>query len=188
MTIYRALVDQIAAELTQALAAVSADQVELLVQSIGQAQRLYVAGAGRSGWIMRACAVRLTHLGLPTHVVGDATTPAIGGGDLLMIGSGSGETASLLSHATRARRYGARMALITAYPASSIGQQADVVVHIPAPTPKAAPTTGTAISLQPMANLFEQSLLIVLDVVTMRLAEEMGTDPQRMFARHANLE
>ncbi len=187
MTTCATLAAQIATELTQTLAAIQEDQVEALVWHIRNARRIFLAGAGRSGWIMRTFAVRLTHLDLKVHVVGDATTPAIGPGDLLVIGSGSGETASLVGHATAARRHGARVALLTTAPASSIGRQADVIVHIPASTPKAAQTTEPR-SIQPMANLFEQALLVVLDIVTMRLMEEMKADPAQMFARHANLE
>ncbi len=187
MTTFSALVAQVTSELKQALAAVQDDQVEGLVRRIQGARRIFVAGAGRSGWIMRTFAVRLTHLDLKVHVVGDATTPAIGQDDLLIVGSGSGETASLVGHVTAARRYGAKVALITTAPGSSIGRQADVIVHIPASTPKAAQTTEPR-SIQPMANLFEQALLIVLDIVTMRLMEEMKADPAQMFARHANLE
>lgn len=187
MTTYAALAAQIAAELAQTLTAIQEDSVEALVWHIRNARRVFLAGAGRSGWIMRTFAVRLTHLDVRVHVVGDATTPAIGPGDLLVIGSGSGETASLVGHATTAHRYGAKVALITAAPGSSIGRQADVVVHILAPTPKAAQMTESR-SIQPMANLFEQALLIVLDIITMRLMEEMSADPAQMFARHANLE
>jgi 6-phospho-3-hexuloisomerase len=193
MTAYATLAAQIAAELTQTLAAIREESVESLVRHIQEAPRIFLAGAGRAGWIMRTFAVRLTHLNLAVHVVGDATTPAIGPGDLLVIGSGSGETASLVGHATAARRYGAQIALITTAPTSSIGRQADIIVPIPAPTPKAILPPKTERdelprSIQPMANLFEQALLIVLDIVTMRLMEEMKADLAQMFARHANLE
>ncbi len=187
MTTYATLATQIAAELAQALTAIEEDSVEALIWHIRDARRIFLAGAGRSGWIMRTFAVRLTHLDLRVHVVGDATTPAIGPGDLLVIGSGSGETASLVGHATAACRHGAKVALITTAPGSSIGRQADVIVHISASTPKAAQTTEPR-SIQPMANLFEQALLILLDILTMRLMEEMKADPVQMFARHANLE
>ncbi|MCS7219751.1 MAG: 6-phospho-3-hexuloisomerase [Anaerolineae bacterium] len=193
MATYTTLAAQIAAELTQTLTAVREESVESLVRGLREASRIFLAGAGRAGWIMRTFAVRLTHLSLAVHVVGDATTPAIGPGDLLVIGSGSGETTSLVGHATAARRYGAKIALITTAPGSSVGRQADVIVHIPAPTPKAMlPYTVGPVepprSIQPMANLFEQALLIVLDIITMRLMEEMRADPAQMFARHANLE
>jgi 6-phospho-3-hexuloisomerase len=53
--------------------------------------------------MMRAFAMRLMHIGFQVHVAGDVTTPAIRGGNLLIIGSGSGETSGLVSMAAKAR-------------------------------------------------------------------------------------
>lgn len=114
-------------------------------------------------------------------------TPAIRADDLLVIGSGSGATATLVAIAGKAKTLGASVALITIFPDSQIGQLADAVVRIPASTPKAASDAQFA-SVQPMGSLFEQSLLIVLDIIVMRLIEKMGFDSSTMFERHANLE
>ncbi len=48
--------------------------------------------AERSGLMMRVFAMRLMHMGFESHVVGETLTPAVEKGDLLVIGSGSGET------------------------------------------------------------------------------------------------
>ena len=64
---------------------------------------------------------------------------------------------------------------------------AEAVVAIPAPSPKARAQHGVT-SVQPMGSLFEQSLLILLDVVVLRLMEQQKTDSAAMFERHANLE
>jgi 6-phospho-3-hexuloisomerase len=153
-------------------------------------QESAVAGAGRSGLMMRAFAMRLMHLGLDAHAVGDATTPSLRGGDLLVIGSGSGETASLQAQARKARQLGAEVALITIVPESTIGKLADPVIRLRAPSPKAARTSGepAASSIQPMGSLFEQGLLLLLDIVVMRMAAAEGIPQEQMFQRHANLE
>ena len=39
--------------------------------------RVFVAGAGRSGLVLRMAAMRLMHLGLTVHIAGDTTTPAV---------------------------------------------------------------------------------------------------------------
>ena len=39
-----------------------------------------------------------------------------------------------------------------------------------------------------MGSLFEQSLLLFLDSVILRLMELQGNDSDTMFTRHANLE
>ena len=104
-----------------------------------------------------------------------------------VIGSGSGETASLVAIAEKAKAIGVRIALVTIVPNSRIGRLADALVRIQAPTPKAQRRGRTA-SIQPMGTLFEQTMLILLDSVILRLTERMGVDADAMFARHANLE
>ena len=52
---------------------------------------------------MRGFAMRLMHLGLQVYVVDDVTTPAIKTEDLLIIGSASGNTKSLVQYAGQAK-------------------------------------------------------------------------------------
>jgi 6-phospho-3-hexuloisomerase len=179
---YPDLVNEICAELLTTLKSISEAELAGLRQD---ANRIFVAGKGRSGLFMRAFAMRLMHLGLTVYVVDDVTTPAIGAGDLLVIGSGSGSTASLAQYANRAKSLQARLALITAAESSPIGAQADYIMFIPAPSPKRE-RAGT--SIQPMANLFEQTLLLVLDVLIIQLMSDLNLTAEQMFARHANLE
>ncbi len=178
------------AELSDVLRDVDEASVRALEEQILRAARVYVAGAGRSGLMMRAFAMRLMHLGLRVHVVGDVTTPAIGPGDLLVIGSGSGETESLRAMAQKARKLGADLALVTIVCTSSIGDLAGTVVHLDAPSPKAAPALGTTTrtSIQVMGAVFEQALLVMLDTVVMRLARSRRMSPDQLFDIHANLE
>ena len=175
-------------ELTHCVEAVDSGQFDAVVAAIDAAPRVFVAGAGRSGLAMRACAMRLMHLGKTVHVVGDVTTPAIARDDLLLIGSGSGSTASLCAMADRAKGLGARVALLTILPDSVIGRSADVVLRIPAPSPKAAGATQTVDSLQPMGSLFEQSLLVVGDALILALMQKQDLNSETMFTQHANLE
>jgi 6-phospho-3-hexuloisomerase len=182
---YTELVNEIGSELLTTLKAVNETELTALRQAVLDANRVYVAGRGRSGLLMRAFAMRLMHLGLTAHVVEDVTTPAIGAGDLLVIGSGSGATESLVQYAARAKSLQTRLALITTAATSPIGSQADYLVLVPAPSPKRE-SRGT--SIQPMANLFEQSLLLVLDILTVQLMSDLNLTSEQMFTRHANLE
>jgi 6-phospho-3-hexuloisomerase len=174
-------------ELDRALKAISPQEAERLADLVLAANRIFVAGAGRSGLAMRAFAMRLMHMGFTAYVVGETVTPAVKADDLLVIGSGSGATATLVAIADKAKTLGASLALVTIFPGSRIGQLADAVVRIPASTPKADGDAQFA-SVQPMGSLFEQSLLIVLDIVVMRLMEKKAFDSNTMFERHANLE
>jgi 6-phospho-3-hexuloisomerase len=182
--------ETVVGELGDLLRAVDAGSLDALQARVAAAARVYVAGAGRSGLMVRAFAMRLMHLGLAVHVVGDVTTPAFQAGDLLVVGSGSGETGSLCAVARRAKALGGALAVITIVPGSTLGLLADVVVRLDAPSPKAAQRPGAPPhpSVQPMGSLFEQGLLLLLDTIVMRLAATRGAPDSELFARHANLE
>jgi 6-phospho-3-hexuloisomerase len=177
-------------ELRALMGGVDSRQVQDLVESLDTARSVFVAGAGRSGLAMRAFAMRLMHMGIAAHVVGEVTAPAFAAGDILVVGSGSGATPTLVAFSEKAKKLGGRLALVTTDPASPIGRAADVIVRIPAPTPKAAhggPAAAPS-SAQPMASLFEQGLWILLDSCIMLLMARKGLDTGQMFGRHANLE
>ncbi len=175
-------------ELRHALRSVDGDAVLRLRALLREANYTFVAGRGRSGLQMSGFAMRLMHMGLPVHVVGDVTTPGIAPGDLLVIGSGSGRTASLVTYATRARELGAQVALITTAAESPIGAQAACVVRLDASTPKLSETYDVNASILPMGSLFEQALGLLLDLIILGLMGDLGVDGAQMFARHANLE
>jgi 6-phospho-3-hexuloisomerase len=174
-------------ELEHTVSQIDAKKGEQLADAILSAKRIFVAGAGRSGFMIKAFAMRLMHMGFVSYVVGETVTPNIESGDILIIGSGSGETDSLVSMAQNSKKIGSALALVSIFPESAIGKLADVVITIPAPTPKVKTDTGFK-SIQPMGSLFEQSLLLTLDAVFLRLMEKQGKDSEAMFSRHANLE
>ncbi|MGA2762183.1 MAG: 6-phospho-3-hexuloisomerase [Spirochaetia bacterium] len=174
-------------EIRSVLALVSAEEMARLAAAIRAAHSVFVAGAGRSGLAMRGFAMRLMHMGIKSYVVGDVTTPALAEGDILVVGSGSGSTSSLVAVAEQAVRRGGAVALLTINPDSPLGKMAGTTVRIPAPSPKAS-AGGSVKSRQPMATLFEQSLGVLLDSCILLLMEETGISEQKMFERHANLE
>lgn len=177
-------------ELRRTLNQISCDEIDSLVREVTGARRVFVAGAGRSGLVMRSFAMRLAQLGLTVHVVGETTSPAVRSGDLLLIGSGSGVTDRLVHYAGKAAETGARVAAATADSASPAARLADVVVVIPAPTPKSSKEAigQEQRSGQPMGTLFEQSLGVLLDACVMLLMARLDETGRSMFARHANLE
>ena len=181
------LTDQITAEIQQALRQVSEQDVEAVRQALLKSARLFVAGRGRSGLQMKGAAMRLMHLGLQVYVTGDVTTPAITQGDMLLIGSGSGATPSLVQYAEKAKSVGAKITLITTNANSVIAKMADNIIALPAPTPKVQ-ENRTFTSIQPMGSLFEQCLGILLDSIILQLMEMIDKSSDEMFSLHANLE
>lgn len=174
-------------ELSHTLSSIDSEAAEKFVDLVLDAEEVFCAGAGRSGFQIKGFAMRLMHMGVSSYVVGETCTPNIKDNGLLVICSGSGETKSLVNHATKAKEMGANIALITINPESSIAKMADVVIEISAPSPKSA-KEGEIKSIQPMGSLFEQSEGIFMDIAIMMLMERQGLDSDTMFGRHANME
>lgn len=167
------------------LAGVDEGQYDALVKSILDARRVFVAGAGRSALMIKAFAMRLMHIGIPVYVVGETTTPAAGPGDLLIMGTGSGETATLKAIAAKGEKAGVKLLVITTNPASTLGAKADAVVHLPASVNH---LNRSGSSWQPGGNSFEQSLLLLGDAVACDVAAAAGKDLSGALTLHANLE
>ena len=163
-------------------------QLSEAADEIPKAGQIFPAGAGRSGLMIKAFTNRLMHLGLSVSNVGEITSPHTKAGDLLLIGSGSGETDSLISMARKAAAAHVRILLFTMDGASSIAKMADTVVVLPGVSPKTVHQGLPIASVQPMGSAYEQMNLIVYDAIIMELMDRMGENAEEMFARHADLE
>lgn len=84
--------------------------------------------------------------------------------------------------AQKANQAGASVATITANPEGKIAKISEVAVHLP------AEIWGGGIdvisSIQPMGCLFEQSLLVLGDIIVLNLMEKMGVSAENMSKRH----
>ncbi len=182
---WRECIDADVQELTELLQRVRDDEVQALCDLIVGARRIFVTGQGRSGLLVRMFALRLMQLGLTVLVVGDATTPGIAAGDVLVVCSASGETPGAVSPARRAREAGATVSAVVARAGSTLGQLAQCTVLVPGETPKLSRQQASRL---PLATVLEQAMLVVLDGVIGCLAERLGQDNRTMMERHANLE
>lgn len=186
MMMTNAYTAEIMNELNRTVQLISEEESERLTNAILESKKIFVAGAGRSGLMSRAFAMRLMHMGFVAYVVGETVTPGLEQEDILIIGSGSGETKSLVSMAEKAKSLEAIVAAITIYPESTIGKIADIAIRLPG-SPKDKSDSGYK-TIQPMASLFEQTLLLFYDATILRLMSKQGNDSNKMFGRHANLE
>lgn len=184
---YENLYKTVLNELNHTLTKIDVKKTDEFVKLINEAKEVFCAGAGRSGFQVKGFAMRLMHMGKQSYVVGETCTPNIKEDGLLVVASGSGETKSLVNHATKAKEVGAKIALITINPESSIAKIADVVIEIDAPSPKSA-KQGDFVSVQPMGSLFEQTEGIYMDIVICLLMDAIGINSDTMFGRHANME
>lgn len=180
----------VGSEIAETAAEVDLGQLSRLateVQSAGNSAtgRIFVAGAGRSGLVLRMAAMRLMHFGFDVHIAGDTTTPAIRAGDVLLLASGSGTTSGVVRAAETASKAGARIAAYTTNTTSPLAELADVVVIIPA----AQKTDhGSTVSRQYSGSLFEQVLFLATEAVFQALWDNDATPAEELWLRHANLE
>jgi len=129
--------------------------------------------------------MRLMHLGLTVHVVGETTTPSIAEGDVLFAVSGSGTTASVVRSAETAVSVGARVVALTNEASSPIAQAASLTLLVGAASK--TDRSGTA-SAQYAGSLFEQSVLLIGDALFHTVWQRSGQSAEALWPRHANLE
>ena len=150
------------------------------------ANKIVCAGAGRMGFALRGFSMRLAHLGKQAFMLGDTNVPHTSSGDLVIIGSGSGETQTIYDLAQTAKTHGATIATITGNPESRIGKLSDIKLIMKAPSATRA-IEGLR-SVQPMTSLNEQCLAILLDSIVLDLMFAMNETHDTMWRRHSNLE
>jgi 6-phospho-3-hexuloisomerase len=178
--------DEVVQELSRTIELISDEEAEELVNKILESNKIFVAGAGRSGFMGKSFVMRMMHMGIDAYIVGETVTANLEPGDLLIIGSGSGETKTLVPIAEKAKNIGGTVAAITISPDSTIGKLADIVVKLPG-APKDQ-STGNYQTIQPMGSLFEQTMLLFYDALILRFMEKKGLDSNKMYGKHANLE
>lgn len=164
---------------------VKEEQMQKLIQLLCDSSQIFLFGKGRSGVAIQGFANRLMHLGLSAYVIGEISTPHTKPGDLLIIGSGSGETEALVSIAKKAKKSGVKLALITMNKKSTLGKMADAMIELPGDSKG---TTETKKSIQPMGSLFEQTSFLLYDSIVLELMAILKQDSEEMYQRHADLE
>lgn len=172
------------------------DELKKFMDIILNAENVFVAGAGRSGLVGKAFAMRLMHLGISAYVVGETITPAINKGDAILAISGSGETNTIVSAAKTSKKRGAKVLSFTSYVDSSLGKISDVSIFIQGRTKAEADDKnylkrqidGNYTSLTPLGTAFELTSLVFLDGIISQLMHEMGKTETDLKNRHAVIE
>ena len=98
-----ALVEQVKAEIDKVLALVDESQLDDVEPLLTKDKRIFVLGAGRSGLMARAFAMRLMHIGYTPYVIGETITPSVQAGDVLVAVSGSGTPKASLNSPKKRR-------------------------------------------------------------------------------------
>ncbi len=148
-----------------------------------RSNRIFVYGAGRSGLVAKAFAIRLIHLGYQTFVIGETVSAPVTKRDLVVIVSGSGETIPAVMTAEIAHKLGANVVSITGKKNSEIAKYADITLFI-----SATCNEKEREKYAPLGTLFEASVWILLDGIIADLLESKKESEEDMRKRHATLE
>lgn len=173
-------------ELRKTLDSIDSESLERLVDVILDSDKVFFVGVGRVLLSLQAITKRFAHLGINSHYVGEITEPAITDKDVLIVGSGSGESLFPLGIAKKAKKLGAKVVHIGSNPNSSMKECADFMVRIPVRTKLAL--EDEIDSKQPMTSLFEQTLLLLGDIIAKIIIEKKGLNMHALWEYHANLE
>ncbi|QWA09278.1 SIS domain-containing protein [Sodalis ligni] len=182
---YVETVDRVTAEIASVLRGIEEEQIQAYVAALLKADTVFFVGVGRVLLALETAVKRLNHVGIKACVVGDINEPPIGPRDVLVVGSGSGESIFPKHIAGCAKKYGATLVHLTSNPASSIAQVADVIVDFHCGSKSGQ---GAFTSIQPMTTLFEQVLVIFGDLVCLRIMAIKELSLAEVAGNHANLE
>ena len=185
--VYRADTAAVLEELSRTLNSIDPASLERLADEILAADQVFFVGVGRVLLSLQSVCKRLAHLGIKAHYVGEITEPAITKNDLLIVGSGSGASLFPLGIAKKARAaVDCKIVHIGSNPNSEMKEIADFMVRIPVRTKFYL--DDEIDSCQPMTSLFEQSLLLVGDILAKMIIEHRKLDMKGLWQYHANLE
>jgi len=181
--IFSSSINYIQKKIKDILSHVSYEEINIVIKDFSESDRIFVYGAGRSGLVAKAFAIRLMHLGFQTFVIGETITGPVQKGDLVVIISGSGETIPAVMTAEIAHNLGAKVISITGKKNSGIAKFADVTLYI-----SASCNDEERKKYAPLGTLFEASVWILLDGIIASLLENKKETEETMRSRHATLE
>jgi len=191
--------EELIKSISAALRGLDREEVKTLLESLmdtrTRGKKVLVVGAGRSGLVGKAFAMRLMHLGFQVYVLGETINPNVGEGDMVIVISGSGKTTVPLAAAQMAKSLNAKVVAITSQEESPLAQTADLVVDIPGREDIALEDEyhirqlkGQHESLAPMGTMFEDTTMIFLDSIIAELMNRLGLSVDSMRLRHATIE
>lgn len=175
-----AALDAILAEQRAVLGGMAEGSAARLCDAIVGAGQVFLYGVGRNGLVLQGFAMRLAHLGIPAHFVGQLSAPPTRPGDLLLVAKALGTLPTADAVCEAARKAGARIAVVTARPERV--DQVDVMIALRAQTMADPPASPL-----PLGSAFELALYLFCELVILALMQRLGADSAALGARHANL-
>ena len=165
-------IETIIQEINQVMELVDETELEQALPLFQKNKRIFVIGAGRSGFQAKG------------FVMGETITPSIQKGDTWVAISGSGTTKGIVSDTETAKKMGLDIVVLTSAKESPLAKLADKVIVVPGAT-----KTGAGVkSVQLLSSLFDQTVHITLDALTLKLAQRDQTSNEDALHEHVNVE
>ncbi|MCD6428409.1 MAG: 6-phospho-3-hexuloisomerase [Desulfurococcales archaeon] len=169
--------------------------IEILYSAYSNGKKVLIIGAGRSGLVGKAFAMRLMHLGFNVYVLGETIVPALNPGDIVIAISGSGRTKLVVTAAEVSKSIGAKVIAITSFRNSPLAQISDLIIEVPGRTKVSSEDDynvrqliGIYEPLAPLGTLFEVTTMVTLDAIISELMTRLGKTEEDLRQRHANIE
>lgn len=170
--------------------------IKMMIEKILNSKRIFLMGAGRSGLVAKAFAMRLMHLGFSVYVVGETTTPAVQPEDVVIAISGSGETHSIADLGKIVKDIGSTLITVTSKKESTLGRISDIAMILPSKTKNDLDAggylernmRGDYKNVPPLGTSFEITSLIFLDSIITQLITLTGASEAELKSRHTNIE
>jgi len=164
---------------SEAIDRIDTAAIDRAVAILAKAPATFVYGAGRSGIIGRAFAMRLVQTGLTAYVIGESVTPIVRRGDAVFIVSGAGESQSSVQTANIVRREGADLIVLTGRATSKLAHAATLLL------PLEFADEAERGRLAPLGTLFESASLRLTDALVAELMRVRRETEESMRRRHA---
>ena len=129
------------------------------------------------GYSVQAFAMRLSHLGFNSYMLGDTNLPKINAGDIVLVNSSSGETPTIVLLAKIAKNFNAKLLVITSNADSTLGQMADLKICY-----------KPIASEQLMKSAYEQFTFLLFDHMADQIFKRTDNDKKWVENNHSILE
>ncbi|NYT13776.1 MAG: 6-phospho-3-hexuloisomerase [Candidatus Methanofastidiosa archaeon] len=187
-------VKNIISEISSVMEEINENTVEEVISEILKANKIFIVGAGRSGLVGKAFAMRLMQIGLRVYVVGETITPSMEEGDLLIAISNSGETRSVCLASQIAMSIKGNIVGITSNKNSRLAKKAtkSIIIDTKHRTdPNRFVQKGfhnEVPSFAPLGTLFEVSTFLFFEGLIGSLMERMNRKEEDLKKMHSVLE
>ena len=175
------------AELQKTMASIDAASLERLVDEILAADQVFFVGVGRVMLALQCVCKRLAHLASKPTMWARLPSLPLRKNDLLIVGLRLRRFPVSPGIAKKARKIvDCKIVHIGSNPNSEMKDICDFMVRIPVRTKFYL--EDEIDSCQPMTSLFEQSVLLLGDILAKMIIEDRHLDMKSLWQYHANLE